>query len=134
MSFKQVTLAATLLLSLANAKVIPIIYEDFELCVSPENRSTMTDFSNLEVIAETDTKVSLNGTWTFVKDTNGPWKVHVFGEIFDRNEWHMYVFNKKFDDFCKEMHHSWEPWYTVTSVFVPKTCPFKAGVSFKGLL
>lgn len=124
-------LLIVLILNFASAKVVPIIYEKFEMCVEPENRAGKFDFSQLEYIAESDTVVFANGTWKFLEEVKSPWKATLFTEKFIRGQWSVEAFFKKIDDFCKVIQDPTQPWYPVTSKFEHKKCPFPAGVSFE---
>jgi len=128
MDFKQLFITL-LLFSLAHAKVVVILYEELEICVPPEERAHRFDLSGLELIAESDTQVYLNGSWKFVRDVNGPWESHFYGERYDRNEWSLYVINRHIPDICAVMQNPTEIWYQITKTFEPKTCPYPAGVS-----
>lgn len=110
------------------AKVVPIIYEDYELCVEPEKRAGKFDFSELEIYAESDTNVVLNGTWTFLKEVKSPWTSIVYTERFDRGQWNTELMHSKIPDFCADIQNPTKPWYFITSKYEPKYCPFPAGV------
>lgn len=115
---------------LANAKLIPIVYEDIEFCAKEGEDAKMFDYSHLEIFAESDTKVYLNGSWIVLKEIKSPWKVTFFAEKYIRSQWNMEMFNKKIPDFCKVIQSPLELWYHVTSKFNHKNCPFPAGVRF----
>jgi hypothetical protein len=107
-----------------------VFYEKFEICVDTEELAGVLDFSEFQIIAESDTDVYLNGSLNFVKEVEAPWKAKIFTEKFDRNEWHIKALDKKISDFCESIRDEKEPWYFVTSKFEPNECPFAAGVSF----
>lgn len=111
------------------SKLIPIIYEELEYCVEPKNNARMFDFSQLEIFAETDTNVFLNGTWKFLKEVKSPWISNVFTERYERGQWNVELMNRRIPDFCESIQTKTEIWYHVTQYFEPKTCPFPAGVS-----
>lgn len=110
-------------------KVIPIVYEDFEICVEPENNAGKFDFSQLEIFAESDTKVYVNGSWTFLEEVKSPWTATIFTERYERGQWNVEALHKRFPDYCDAIQKETEPWYRITSKFEPKSCPFPAGVS-----
>lgn len=114
--------------NLSEPKVIPIIYEEFEKCVEPEETAGKFDFSELEIIAESDTKVYFNGSWNFLKQVKSPWAVLFSTEKYERGVWNPGPLSKKIKDFCKSIQSQSEPWYSVTRHFEPKNCPFAAGV------
>ena len=121
---------SALCFELSYTKVIPIIYEDFEMCVDdPAEVAGKLDFSELEVFAESDTKVYLNGSMNFLKEVKKPWSWVVFTERFSRNQWNVDSFYRKIPDFCKSILNPLEPWYFITSKMTPNNCPFLAGVS-----
>lgn len=112
-------------------KVIPIIYEDHELCVEPENNAGKFDWSNMEIIAESDTAVFLNGSLHILKKVDSPWKSTVFTERFLRGKWNVEALHKKIPDFCAVLQDPLTSWYHITSQWNPKNCPYEAGVSLK---
>lgn len=114
---------------ISNAKVIPIIYEDFEICTEEGESAGKFDFTELEIFAESDTDVYLNGTWSFLKEVKSPWTTVIFAEKYIKSQWNVEL-QKKIPDFCEVIQSATEPWYHVTSKFEPKECPFPAGVSF----
>lgn len=113
------------------SKILIIIYEDYEVCVEPEQHAGKLDFSELEIFAESDTKVYLNGSLIFMQDIDAPWRWYVFTERFDRDKWHIDTFTKRIPDFCKSIQNPLEPWYFMTSKLEHKNCPFPAGVTFR---
>lgn len=110
-----------------------IIYEEIEICGEKEERAGVFEFSELEIFAESDEHVYLNGTWKFLKEIKSPWKSHVFTERKIRGKWSTEILNKKIPDFCEVIQRPTEPWYHVTSKFEHKDCPFPAGVRYDGL-
>lgn len=123
-------LAVLSIISVCSAKVVPIFYEDYEFCVTPEENAGKFDFSQMEILAETDTEVYLNGSWNFVKEVKSPWKAKFFLERHDRGEWNVDAIYKDMNDLCESIQGPSEPWYYITSKFEHKNCPFPAGVSF----
>lgn len=117
-----------LLIDCSDSKVLIIIYEDYERCVEPEEEAGKLDFSDLHIIALSDTKVYLNGSVKFLKDINAPWRIFAFGERFIRNKWLMDSIHRKVSDLCQSIQSPLEPWYFITSKFEHKNCPFPAGV------
>lgn len=115
-------------------KVIPIINEEFESCIDPEENAGKFDLSQLEFIAETDTNVFMNGSWNFLKEVKSPWVSTVFAERYERGQWNVEKLHKRIPDFCDSIQSDQEPWYHVTKHFEPKNCPFPAGVSSTILL
>lgn len=126
-SLKSLLLAVAVRLSFG--KIVPIIYEDFEICVKPEERAGKFDFSELHYIAESDTVVYVNGSWNIMEEVKSPWKTEMYTERFIRGQWVGEAFYKKIDDFCAVIQEPLQPWYKVTRKFKPKNCPFPAGVS-----
>lgn len=47
-----------------------------------------------------DTTTVANGTTKLRERLGSPWKLHFYGEQFDRGQWTK-RFERKFDDFCK---------------------------------
>lgn len=117
-------------LKYCSSKVIPIIYEEYEECVKPEEKAGKFDFSELEIIAESDTHVYMNGSWNFIEEVKSPWTAIIFMERYERSQWILEALYKKVPDFCKSIQDPEETWYHVTSHFEPKNCPFPAGVRF----
>ena len=128
MKFQKVLAVFLTVFIHSNALLVPIIYEDYEICVDDEHRAKKFDFSYLEIIAVSDYKVYLNGTWKILGDVKSPWAVTIFTEKYIRNQWSVVILNKKIPDFCEVVQKITEPWYYVTSHFIPKNCPFPAGV------
>jgi hypothetical protein len=114
-------------------KVMPVVYEGFEICVEPEDRAGVFDFSDIEIFAESDTDMFVNGTWKFLKTVKSPWKWIIFTEKFERNQWNVEAFNRVIPDFCQVIQNQNEPWHFVTKNFKHKNCPFPAGVSWTSL-
>jgi hypothetical protein len=112
-----------------NAKLIPIVYEDFEMCTKEGEDAGKFDFSQLEILAESDTSVYLNGSWKFAKEVKSPWTAIIFAEKYIKSEWVVERLSKKIPDFCEVIQGPNEPWYYVTQHFEHKECPFPAGVS-----
>lgn len=110
------------------SKIVPIIDEALEECVTEEDKAGIFDLSGLQVIAEDDTHAFMNGTWKFNKDLRAPWVYIIYTERFDRGEWSVYALNKRIENFCAEMHDPLEPWYGIFK-HVP-ACPALAGVSW----
>ena len=108
--------------------LVPLIYEDYEICVDDENNARKFDYSKMDILAVSDYKVYLNGTLKFLEEVKGPWPATIFAEKLIRNQWTPEKLNKNIPDFCKVVQNVNKPWYYVTSHFVPKYCPFPAGV------
>lgn len=133
LTFKGLTFAL-FAVNFCDFKLIPIIYEDFEICVTPEENAGKFDYSELEIIAETDTKVYMNGSWKFLKEVKSPWTSVVFTEKYERGKWNVEMFYKRIPNFCESIQKETEPWYHITKHFEPKSCPFPAGVSWLTML
>lgn len=116
------------IVKLCSSKIVVTIYEDYEVCVEPEESAGKFDFSELEIFAESDTKVFLNGSWNFLKEVKSPWPSTIFTERYDRGQWNIELVSKKIPDFCEVIQNPNEPWYEMTSQFEHKHCPFPAGV------
>lgn len=128
MTVKRFAFIVMFLAGFCHPKIIPIIREGFELCAEPENRAGKLDYSNLEIIAESDEDVFLNGSILFLKEIKAPWKALFFLEKFHRDKWNMEMIKKSVPDFCATIQKPSEPWYFITSKFEHKDCPFPAGV------
>lgn len=110
------------------AKIFPVVNEQFEICVKPENWSGRFDYSEMEIVAVTETKVYLNGTWLFLKEVKSPWQYELIAEKFERGVWNIQAYHKRIPDFCQVLHSPIDPWYLVTSKFEPYNCPYPSGV------
>lgn len=128
----QITSLAIVLTTfqLCSSKIVPVIYEEYEICTEPGKSAGKFDFSELEIFAVSDTKVFLNGTWIFLKEVKSPWTTNIFTERYDRGQWNIELISKNTQDFCEVIQNPNEPWYGATSMFEHKYCPFPAGVSF----
>lgn len=116
---------------LASAKVYPIVEDRLELCTKPEERAGKLDYSGLEIVLLSHEEAFLNGTIKFLKQVKSPWKSGVFLERFDRGKWNIEAINKKNADFCVSMRNPLEPFYYITSRYLPQKCPIPAGVRFQ---
>lgn len=105
-----------------------IIDEKIDNCTKPYEIAEVWDFSNFELIAESDTEVYANGSVKFLKDVDGRWAANIFAEKFYRGQWNIYAFDKKVPDFCASKHNPAELWYKYFKDTKP--CPLKAGVIF----
>lgn len=122
------------LINLLEAKIVAIPYEDFEICVPPEERAPNFDYSEMEIIVESDTEAYLNGSWNIVEETKSPWNMTIYSEKYERGVWNVQAFQRRIPDFCRVIQSPFEPWYHISSKFVPKNCPFPKGVSWVTLL
>lgn len=116
------------LLAFTSAKVVPVISEQYETCVSPENSAGKYDTSGVELIALTDTDLFVNGSLKILKEVKSPFSGKVFAERFDRGAWSLELFNRNYNDFCTTFINPLEPSYVFTSKMEPKACPFPANV------
>lgn len=48
-------------------------------------------------------------------------------EKFERSKWHSSLINRKIPDYCTGLQNPAEPWYSFTSGFQKKECPYDAG-------
>jgi hypothetical protein len=125
---KQVLVFLTLMAAFGEAKIVPFITEGYEMCAEPNERAEKLDYSGLEIIAESDEDVFLNGNLTVLKEIKSPWKALFFLERFHRGKWNMEMIKKSVPDFCATIQSPKEAWYFITSKFEHKNCPFPAGV------
>lgn len=116
------------LLAFTCAKVVPVISEQYETCVSPENSAGKYDTSGVELIALSDTDLFVNGSLKILKEVKSPFSGKVFAERFDRGAWSLELFNRNYNDFCTTFVNPLEPSYVFTSKMEPKACPFPANV------
>lgn len=115
--------------SIAFGKMEIVIDEKLEKCVDAKDDAGVSDLSEFEIIAESDTKVFLNGSIKFLKNVEAPWMIHMFAEKLHRGQWNVYAIDKTVPDFCSVMHSPKEVWYPYVKDF--GGCPIAAGVSFK---
>lgn len=108
-----------------------IIDEKIETCVVSKEAAGVMDVSQMELVAETDTKLVLNGTITFLKAVQSPWPTHSFAEKYERGKWNLFAYDKKLPDFCALIHRPNEIWYYYTKQL--KGCPLQPGVSYQQL-
>lgn len=118
-----------LFFSIALGKMEIVLDEKLEKCVDAKDDAGFYDMSEFEIVAESDTKVFLNGSIKFLRNVEAPWSVHIFAEKFNRGQWNVYAIDKTVPDFCSVMHRPSEPWYLYLKDF--GGCPIKAGVSYK---
>lgn len=132
MSFSEFfyLLIALITVNSCGAKIVPIVYEDFEECVETEEKAGKFDYSEMEIIAESDYHVCLNGTLVILDEVKSPWKVTLFAERLRGNKWVVDSIHRRVPDFCTSIQSITEPWYHVTSKFDPKNCPFPRNVSY----
>lgn len=123
----KILLICSMLLKFTSAKITMILDEGFEKCVEPEEDANVFDFSNAEIVAESDTDVYFNGSVKFLKKVESPWFLHIYTEKFERGEWNVYAMNRKIKDFCAVLHNPLEVWYRYSKNL--KGCPLAAGVS-----
>jgi hypothetical protein len=115
----------------ANALLTPIIYEEFEVCTEEGEEAGVFNLTDLEIFAESDLRVYLNGSWTFLQEVKSPWNVIIFMEKLIRNQWSVEILNKDIPDFCEVIQKPTEPWFSITSKFTHRECPFQAGVRWQ---
>lgn len=125
----SVLITLVLLAGFCRGKIVPYITEGYEMCAEPDMRASKLDYSGLEIIAESDDEVYLNGNITVLKEIKSPWKALFFLERFHRGKWNMEMIKKSVPDFCATIQSKKEAWYFITSKFEHKNCPFPAGVS-----
>lgn len=118
------------LVVLISGKMDFIIDEKIETCVGSGEAAGAVDISHVELVAETDTKLVINGTVTFLKAIQSPWPTHTFAEKNDRGKWNLYAYEKTVKDFCSVMHKPTEVWYYYMKNL--KGCPLQPGVSYQG--
>jgi hypothetical protein len=112
--------------NVSDARYGVIISETFENC-SPQKRDAKAlDFSNFEVIAETDTDVYMNGSVKFRRSVGSKTGLHIFYEKFIRSQWNVEVFNANRSSFCASIQNPTEGWYMKTKKL--KGYPLKAEV------
>lgn len=104
-----------------------ILDEKLENCTAPGVKAGALDFSEFELIAESDTEIFANGTVKFLKNAASPFKNRVYAEKFDRGQWTPQLIDKKYPDFCAVKNIPSEPFYKYF-LDCPK-CPFQAGAS-----
>lgn len=98
------------LLSFCEGRIVPIVDEKFDVCTPPNESAEKLDYSGMELIAEDDYNVYLNGTLRVLNDMNGPIKTIFYTEKFDRGQWHKFGLLKKMDDWCPKMMDPLESW------------------------
>lgn len=103
-----------------------IMSETIEKCSKPNEEARVFDISELELIAVSDTEIIINGSIKFLKEIKAPWVSDSFSEQFYRGQWDMYVYQRRFPDFCAVLHSPVEVWYNYTKTF--KSCPLKPNV------
>ena len=103
-----------------------IMDEKLEVCTESGVAHGL-DFSEFELIAETDTTIFANGSVKFLKNAASPFKNHAYAEKFDRGKWTPQLFDKKYTDFCEVKDNPNEPSYKFFVDCPP--CPFPAGAS-----
>jgi hypothetical protein len=113
-------------------KIVPIIDEKFENCATAEEDAEALDRSNIEIIAESDTEVYINGSLKFLRQVGQLLPFRMYAEKLQRDgQWLVESFNIKRPDFCDALHNPTEVWYAKSKKY---KCPLKAGVrSFKKL-
>jgi hypothetical protein len=109
-----------------SARIALFFDEKIEDCTGGNNAGYY-DLSQLEIIVETDTEVFLNGTVKFLHEITSPWKTNVDLEEYVRSEWVPSVVQRRFADFCADLHNPAEPWYN--NLKDQMGCPIPAGVS-----
>lgn len=95
-------------------------------CSEPGLAAHMMDYSDVEIIMESDTEFFVNGTLKFLKPIRSPWKLNAIGERWERNAWVPGV-EKKVEDACDHLRNPALPNYPF--VKDQKPCPLAAGVS-----
>lgn len=113
----------------AMGKMEVILDEKIDNCTKGQGGAL--DFSNFELIAESDTMIFANGSVKFLKTAADPFKNHAYTEKYERGQWNLQVLDKKYPDFCKTKDVPTEQAYKFF-VDCPK-CPFQAGASFNFL-
>lgn len=113
---------------LISSKVVPFIHEGYEMCVAPEERANMFDYSNLEIVAESDDEVFLNGSLVVLKNIT-EWKLTAWLERFQQGSWDMELAKKHYPDLCPHIQSPAELFYFISKKLQNKNCPFLAGVS-----
>jgi hypothetical protein len=81
---------------------------------------------DLDIIAETEYDMFLNGTMTFLVDVKPPWRVETYGKKLEQGEWFKKL-ERSVRDFCFSKNNP-------TDVFYPffgnkKNCPISKRVS-----
>lgn len=107
-------------------KIMVLPDDKIEPYVKPEDAAGVFDISKLEIVIESDTDIFLNGTWKFLKEVK-KWKGQNIAEQFDRGAWSKRGIDRKWDDFCPQIHNPTELWYNMFKKV--KECPFPAGVN-----
>jgi hypothetical protein len=126
LNFLVVSLTLLVFSGEAFARIALFFDEKIEDCTGGDNAGYY-DLSQLEIIVETDTEIFLNGTAKFLHEITSPWKTNVDLEEYVRSEWVPSVVQRKFEDFCEEMHKPTEPWYNNLKDQIG--CPIPGGVS-----
>lgn len=97
MKLLTLTLVA-LIFPLVNSVVRFILDEEIEKC----DNTNYLGMSKFEFILINDTTTIANGSVTTLTEIKSPYKAGFFGEQFYRGQW-LKQFERKFDDFCKNM-------------------------------
>lgn len=108
------------------AKMEIMVDESLQNCTKPGTGGAL-DFSEFELIAESDTVLYMNGSVKFLKTAALPFKNYVYAEKFERGQWTLQAFERKYPDFCNVKNDPKEVAYSYFRV-CPK-CPFEAGES-----
>lgn len=110
----------------SNGKVAVFVDETIEKITKPEDDAGYFDCTNLEIIIASDTEVFLNGSYRFLKEFKGPWKLRLYAEQFHRGQWVPNAFDRTIRDFCSSVHNPTEVWYGKMKNL--QGCPMNAGV------
>lgn len=83
---------------------------------------------DLDVIAESEYEMYLNGTMTFLIDIESPWRVEAYGKKLEQGEWYKKV-ERSVRDFCFSKNNPADIFYPLFGKF--KNCPISKGVSLQ---
>lgn len=80
---------------------------------------------DLDVIAESEYDMYLNGSLTFLADIKAPWRIEAYGKKLEQGEWYRKI-ERKVDDFCFSKNNPADIFHPLFRKF--KDCPLKKGV------
>lgn len=103
-----------------------VLDETIENCTKPGIGGAM-DFSEFELIAESDTVIYLNGKIKFLKNGANPFKIYVYAEKFERGKWNVQAVERTYPDFRESINSPKEVSFNYFQNC--SKCPFQAGES-----
>jgi hypothetical protein len=80
---------------------------------------------DLDIIAESEYEMYLNGSLTFLVDIKAPWRIEAVGMKLELGDWHKKL-EKSVQDFCFTKNNPTDIFYPMFGKF--KNCPLTKGV------